>query len=293
MKYTLQDLQSDFPNDDACLEWLVNFRFPEGITCKVCQKVTKHYKESGRRSYACGVCGNHLHPTAGTIFHKSRTPLTLWFQAMHRMSTTRAGYPATQLQRESGVTYKTAWRMLHQLRSMMQPPERKLAGEVEIDETYIHANVFKRSSARKRYGWDARRTGEVVLGMVERGGAVKVWHISNPGARVIIPLIQAHVASGTLIHTDGLLAYRKLPMWGYEHRWTEHGKGQFYTPDSYTQNIENVWSHFKRGIRVYRHIGKEYVQNYANEYAWRYSNRNAVSMFWVLAGAVSRPVLRA
>lgn len=74
---------------------------------------------------------------------------------------------------------------------------------------------------------------------------------------------------------------------GYEHRWTDHGNREFYTPDSATQNIENLWSHFKRGIKgVYRHVSKKYVQNYANEYAWRYSNRNRVSMFWSLMGKV-------
>ena len=283
MKYTVKDLRSDFPDDDACLKWLVEYLYPQGIICRVCEKVTKHYPIKGRKVYSCSGCGHHVSPTAGTIFHKSRTPLTDWFHAIYLMSMNKAGTSAKQIERELGCTYKTAWRMMHQIRKMMDAPDELLHGEVEIDETFIHANSFKRSSARRRYGFDARRTGQVVFGIVQRGGPVKVWHIESASSRRVMPLIDKNVKHGTLIHTDGWIAYRALPKRGYEHRWTDHGKNQFVTPDSYTQNIENVWSHFKRGIKgVYRHIGPKYVQAYANEYAWRYSNRRRANMFWAL-----------
>lgn len=283
MKYPLKQLRADFPDEDACLEWLKDWIYPDGITCKRCEKITKHHKLKYRKVYSCDNCGTQISPTAGTIFHKSRTPLTDWFYAIYMMSSNKAGTSAMQIQRELGVTYKTAWRMMHQIRKMMDAPDGLLDGEVEIDETFIHANSFKRSSARRRYGFDARRTGQVVVGMVQRGGIVKVWHVDGANITNIMPLIRNNVSTDAIVHTDGWQGYRKLPARGYEHRWTDHGKGQYYTPDSYTQNIENVWSHFKRGIKgVYRHIGKAYVQAYANEYAWRYSNRNKPSMFMSL-----------
>lgn len=286
MKYTLRDLLSDFPDDDACLEWIKAFRFPEGITC--CRGITKHYKVKGRRAYACEYCGHHFYPTAGTIWHKSSTPLTLWFYAAFVMANTRSGISAAQLQREIGVTYKTAWRMFHQIRTLMGNPSEQLSGQVEIDETFVHPNPYKNSRAGRKYGYDARRTGSVVFGMVERGGKAKVWHVKSAGERTLIPLIREHVKPGTLIHTDGFPAYRKLPEWGYPHRTTNHGKGEYYTPDSYTQNIENVWSHFKRGIKgVYRSISTTYLQAYAQEYAWRYSHRNSVSCFWSLMAEIA------
>ncbi len=284
MKYTVKDLQSDFPDDAACLQWLVEYLYPNGITCKTCGEVTQHYKIAGRKVYSCGHCGRHVSPTAGTIFHKSHTPLTLWFHAIYLMSTNKAGTSAKQIERELGVTYKTAWRMMHQIRKMMATPDDSLlAGEVEVDETYIHPNVYKRSSARRNYGRDARRKGEILFGIVQRGGGVRVWHVKTAGARILRPLIEANVKYGAVVHTDGWQAYRTLPRLGYDHRTTEHGIGEYVTADSYTQNIENVWSHFKRGIKgVYRHIGKEYIQAYANEYAWRYSNRKRANMFWAL-----------
>lgn len=286
MKYTVKDLRSDFPDDDACLKWLVEYLYPNGIRCRNCDKVTKHYPIKGRKVYSCSGCGRHVSPTAGTIFHKSCTPLTDWFYAIYLMSTNKAGTSAKQIERELGCTYKTAWRMMHQIRKMMAAPDGLMAGEVEVDETYVHANTFKRSSARKRYGFDARRTGEVVFGIVQRGGGVKVWHIESASLRRVLPLIKNNIKAGSLVHTDGWRAYQKLPMWGYEHKTVEHGASQWVDandPTNYTQNIENVWSHFKRGIKgVYRHIGKKYVQAYANEYAWRYSNRKRANMFWAL-----------
>lgn len=283
MKYTVKQLRTDFPDDAACLEWLVNRLYPNGIHCPDCDEITMHYKIKNRRAYVCSKCGHHLYPLANTIFHGSRTLLTDWFLAIYLMSTNKAGTSARQVQRELGVTYKTAWRMMHQIRSVMGSGQLQLGTEVEIDETFIHPNVFKRSSARKRYGRTGRRKGEVVFGIVERGGSVKVWHVKSTGARVLQPLIRENVTQGTLIHTDGYTGYRRLPQFGYEHRWTDHGAGQYYTPESYTQNIENVWSHLKRGIKgVYRLVGTDYIQNYANEFAWRYNHRKQTVLFWDL-----------
>jgi transposase len=88
-KYTLKDFEAQFPNDDACLEWLKNYLYPEGIFCETCGRVTKHHKVASRRSYSCDYCGHHVHPTSDTIYHKSSTPLRLWFYAIYMMASTR------------------------------------------------------------------------------------------------------------------------------------------------------------------------------------------------------------
>ena len=289
MKYTVKQLQADFPDDIACLEWLVKYLYPEGITCPKCDKATKHYKVSGRRSYICSSCGNHFYPTAGTIFHKSRTPLTDWFHAIYIMSTNKSGTSARQIQREIGVTYKTAWRMMHKIRSMMGNQDTELKEHVEMDETYVHPNTHKRSSAQRKFGNNAGRKGEILFGAVERGGNVKIWHVKSSGVRVLRPLVLANVKAGSIIHTDGHGSYRTLPHYGYEHRTTNHERHEYYTPESYTQNIENVWSHIKRGIKgVYRHVEPGYLQLYANEFAWRYNHRQHQVLFWyLLSDAIS------
>lgn len=118
-RYTTRDFQNDFPNDETCLEWLKDRRWPNGIHCKQCDTLTKHYLIHSRKSYSCQECGHHVHPTAGTIFHKSSTPLTLWFYAIYLMAQTGGGIPAKQIERELGVTYKTAWRMCKLIRSRL------------------------------------------------------------------------------------------------------------------------------------------------------------------------------
>src|SRR5437016_882314 len=139
--YTLKDFQKQFPDDVTCLEWLRNYLYPDGIYCVKCEAITKHHRVVSRPSYSCDHCGHHVHPTAGTIFHKSPTPLTVWFYAIYLMAQTRCGISAKQIQRETGVTYKTAWRMFKQIRSMLDETEKgtKLGGSqkpVELDETY-------------------------------------------------------------------------------------------------------------------------------------------------------------
>src|SRR5574341_1902714 len=136
-RYTIKDFQREFPDDAACLEWLKNYRWPDGIFCKLCGKVTAHHLMTTRKSYSCQECGHHVHPTAGTIFHKSSTPLTLWFYAIYLMAQTRTGISAKQLERELGVTYKTAWRMFTLIRAQLDNSGDAFSGDVEVDETYI------------------------------------------------------------------------------------------------------------------------------------------------------------
>jgi transposase len=137
-RYTIRDFNRDYPDDAACLEALRQRRYPDGGTCEKCGRVTRYHRDADRQSYSCQWCGHHVHPTAGTILHKSTTPLKLWFYAVFLMAQTHCGMSAKQLERELGVTYKTAWRMLHQIRSMLYEDDGlPLSGTVEMDETYV------------------------------------------------------------------------------------------------------------------------------------------------------------
>jgi len=122
-KYTLREFKKDFPNTETCLEWLKDRLYPDGIFCKVCDKVTSHYLIESRKSYSCQECGHHVHPTANTIFHKSRTPLNVWFYVIYRLASTKGGISAKQIERETGVTYKTAWRMCDLIRTQLNNNE--------------------------------------------------------------------------------------------------------------------------------------------------------------------------
>src|SRR5438445_13167530 len=144
-QYSLMEFDSMFPNDAACLDYLWHSRYsPDGEhahcpNCKVERTFRRYDMSTRRQSWNCVACGAYIHPTAGTIFEKSSTSLRLWFYAMYIMSSTRCGVSAKQLERELGVTYKTAWRMFNLIRNdlMSQDDETPLSGEVEADETFV------------------------------------------------------------------------------------------------------------------------------------------------------------
>jgi transposase-like protein len=166
------EFMREFPDDATCLEWLWRNRYsPDGEhahcpKCE-CERTFKRYDTAQQRqSWTCNGCGYHLHPTAGTIFHKSSTSLHLWFYAMYLMTSTRCGISAKQLERELGVTYKTAWRMAKEIRQVLMDDEgESLGGAVKADETYIGG---KRRGKRGRPGADSNKVP--VFGMVERRG---------------------------------------------------------------------------------------------------------------------------
>src|SRR5690349_4676575 len=142
---TLMEFMREIPYDEACLEWWWRNRYSTDGThagcpkCKQMREFARYATTQQRQSWTCRACGYHLHPTADSIFHKSSTSLHLWFYAMYLMTSTRCGISAKQLERELGVTYKTAWRMFNLIRNklMTQDYQGPLSGEVEMDETFI------------------------------------------------------------------------------------------------------------------------------------------------------------
>ncbi len=270
-KYSIKDFRKQFPNDDVCLDWLKDYIYPDGINCIKCEKITNHYRVQGRKSYSCQSCGNHVHPTADTIYHKSSTPLTSWFYAVFLMASTRCGISAKQLERELGVTYKTAWRMFQQIRSMLDESPR-LKGTVEVDETYIGAS---RKGSKPGRGASNKT---VIVGAVERKGSVKAEVVPDAKRVTLIPFIQENVQLHSLIHTDEWHPYSVLKDCGYEHQRSSHKAKRWVVGDSHTNTIEGFWSLMKGGLRgVYRgRVEKQYLQNYINEYSFRYNRRNSV-----------------
>ena len=149
-KYTFKQFQAEYPDDAACLAKLMEINYGgTNIICPACGCETMFHLMSKRRAYACQDCGHHIYPCAGTIFHKSPTPLTKWFFAMYLFTSTRHGVAAKELERQLGVTYKCAWRMAHELRKLMATADfRGMLGNeetvVEIDETYVGGVQKKR-----------------------------------------------------------------------------------------------------------------------------------------------------
>jgi hypothetical protein len=277
-RFTLTDFLNRYSDNDKCLEEIKNMKYPDGITCVSCKKVTNHYKITGRMQYACANCGHHIAPLAGTIFAKSTTALTSWFYAMFLIINTRAGVSAKTLQRELGVTYKTAWRMFKQIRTLMADDIRFTEGTVEVDETYVGGKP------RLHERWDTKRK-EAIMGMVQRDGKVYLKHVEGTGKWAVLEQIKPRISPKVRVITDEWRSYTQLKYHGCDHDVIAHKK-TYVRGDIHTQNIENVWSHLKRGIYgVYRHVSKKYLQAYADEFAFRYNHRKDVGqMFHILLG---------
>ena len=165
---TLRQFQDRFPTEDSCLDHLFQVRYA-GTDCPKCKRPLKYSRVKGRRSYQCQWCANQLYPTAGTPFDRTRTSLRDWFYVMFLFTTTRNGVAAKRVEREIGVTYKTAWRMCHEVRKYMaaldsDDPLGGVGETVEIDETLIGGAFTARATAADR------SNKSTVLGMLERGG---------------------------------------------------------------------------------------------------------------------------
>jgi transposase len=273
-KFTVKDFDKQFPTDNACLEWLKDYLYPDGIYCPNCQKITKHHKLSNRPCYNCDYCNHQVYPTAGTIFHKSATSLRTWFEVIHRMASTRCGISAKQIQREFGVTYKTAWRMFKQVRSILDENVPMLFGEVEADETYI-GGVRRGKRGRGAEGKVA------VVGIVQRQGKVMATAVPNVKRSTLIPFITKNIAPDAVLYTDEFPSYDHITRFGFKHRRIQHSTKVYVAGQVHTNNIENFWSLVKRGISgVYHAVSPKYLQSYLNEYAFRYNHRNdETSMF--------------
>ena len=276
-RYTIDNFMTEFGTDEACLDWLLNRRWPDGVFCEKCDRVTPHHAMKTRKSYSCDYCGHHVHPTAGTIFHKSSTPLHKWFYAVFLMSSTRCGISAAQLGREVGVTYKTAWRMFTQIRSMLGDDSGPLKGTVEIDETFMGGKPRHRGTRPGPRG-KADPTSKIpVVGMVERQGNVKAWVAPDVKWSTIRPLVMPHLMPAATVFTDDATQYRGGQFHGYHHRRINHSARVYVNGDLHTNTIEGFWALLKTGILGAHHaVGAGYLQSYVNEYAFRYNHRKDV-----------------
>lgn len=295
--YSRDELAREFPDDAACLDWLWRFIYSEDGSHAVCPKcgvVRKFHRVAKRASYSCDVCGHHIHPTTGTIFEKSSTSLALWFHAIYLMSSTRCGISAKQLEREIGVTYKTAWRMFKQIRTLLQEDEIQppLDGKVEIDETYI--------GGRRRIGQGGKRgrpsgTSHYVpvFGMVERKGRVAAMVVPNVKSETLMPHVTKRVLPSATVFTDELHIYTAaIPKAGYAHRRIHHAQKVYVVGDIHTNSVEGFFSLLKRGIAgVYHSVSAKYLQSYLDEYTFRYNHRDDDRPMFrtLLENVVSRP----
>jgi len=270
---TLREFQERFPTEESCLEHLMRTRFGDRHDCEKCGKNAHFYRISTRRAYVCEYCGHQVYPTAGTPFDRTRTSLRDWFFVMFQFSASRNGVAAKEVERQLGVTYKTAWRMCHMIREYMGSLDRDdpiggFGTAVEIDETFIGGK--KRG---KHMRGAAGKT--VVLGMKERGGDVITKIVPNQRAVTLKPIVQANVLPGGQLHSDELSSYNGMHLRGFRHMTVNHSAGEYVGYQGASTNaIEGFWAQLKRGINgTHIHVSAKHLPKYLAEFEYRHNMR--------------------
>jgi transposase len=270
---TLRQFQQRFPTEDSCLDHLFQVRYA-GTDCPKCHRPVKYTRIAKRRAYQCQWCANQLYPTAGTPFDRTRTPLRDWFYVMFQFVTTRNGVAAKRVQRDLGVTYKTAWRMCHEIRKYMasldsDDPLGGPGSTVEIDETFVGGKVTGKGRGLQM------ENKSVVFGMLEKGGELITRVVPNCRENTLLPLITEHVLPGTFVHTDRSNSYRNLVM-RFRHDTVNHRDDEYVSATGCTVNrIEGFWAMLKRGINgTHIHVSAKHLAKYLGEFEYRWNMRH-------------------
>ena len=288
-KFTVRDFFNRFPDDDACLAHIMEVRYGLRHSCRKCGAEATFHKLAKRKAYSCSHCGDHVYPCAGTIFEDSRTSLQVWFYAIFLFVTTRHGVSGKELQRQLGVTYKCAWRMGQQIRSLMSKADgfEMLSGHVELDEAYVGG---KRPGKRGRGA--AGKT--IVFGMKEREGRMSTEIIPNVRKATLRDATVRNVEPGSTVSTDELMSYGLLGGDGFQHGTVRHSAKEYAYYDQgldvvhHVNHVESFWRLFKKSVAsTHIHISPKYMDRYLDEFTFRSNHRQMENaMFDLLIGAV-------
>ena len=269
----LIDVPKAFATDEQCLAYLENKRWPNGVRCTVCgakevSKITRKSKTKNVRAqlYQCleKTCKSQFSATNGTIFHDSHLPLSKWFTAIALLVDAKKSMSALQLQRHLGVNYRTAWYLAHRIReAMIDGDGPKMTGVVEVDETYI--------GGKQRGHKSKLKNKDVVIGVRERGGPVRLVHTADATADTLYGVIAKHVSKDAeAIMTDENPAYnfRLTQFKNVRHARIKHKSRVYVKGDVHTNTVESAFSLFKRGLTgSFHQVSIKHLQRYLNEFA--------------------------
>lgn len=290
-----------FHDNDKAREHLEALRWENGVYCPHCGNTDEGsiHKLQGKSTrpglFQCNECRQHFTVTVGSVMERSKIPLSKWVLGFHLMASSKKGMSAHQLHRMLGVTYKTAWFMAHRIREAMKEGTESsgpLGGEgktVEADETYIGKRETPRKLARGRIA-NPTKSGKaggaqkrIVVGLVERGGKARMFHLNDATASTVREVLVRNVSRDTTLYTDSSRLYTRTGEEYAAHKTTNHAKGEYARREGdvviHSNTIEGVFSVFKRGmVGVYQHCGEAHLHRYLAEFDFRYNRRAALKV---------------
>jgi transposase-like protein len=278
----LIDVTRQFATEDSCLDYLESMRWPNGeIGCVHCgeigriSKITRNEEHKGKnrrvRIYQCLSCKKQFSATSGTIFNDTHLPLTKWFMAIAMICEAKKGMSAKQLERHLGINYRTAWHLCHRIREAMLDGGDLLTGVVEVDETYVGGKV-----KRKGKPFVKKEKKDVVIGLIERGGKLRLIPVADNKMSIIEPLIERHVHPEAMLQTDESAIYTIIGKHrAGGHRMINHSSS-YGIGENHSNTIENAFSLLKRGIYgTFHKVSIKHLPRYCNEFSYRFNRRGA------------------
>ncbi len=281
-----------FHNEDAAYTFIEKRVWPQGPVCPHCkgsERVGKMGGESTRiGTYKCYECRKPFTVKVGTIFESSHVKMHLWLQAIFLIASSKKGISANQLHRTLGVTLKTAWFMGHRIREAMREGGLgPLGGEgqaVEADETYFgKATDQEPSPSRKGRPLLKRKAGtsnkRAILGLIERGGRVRTFHVAQANKINVAALVTENVARESVLYTDESRLYAGMVDVFADHQSVKHSRREYVRGVVHSNTIESYFSIFKRGMRgTYQHCAEKHLHRYLAEFDFRHNRRVALGV---------------
>jgi len=282
---TIGQWEAAFPNEDACADYLVSHRWPDGVYCPRCGNadVATHAKPYHWQCRECLSDGYRFSVLVGTIFENTNKPLRDWFRVIHMMLTSKKGVSALQVFRVLGFgSYKTAWYMCHRIRAgLVDKDFRQLMGIVEADETFIGGKARNRHKGKRGGGGGGTGSGKIaVAGAVTRKGKVVARVLKDVKVQTVLNFVRETVSHKvSLLCTDSYVGYRDLGK-DYPHGVINHEKGEYVVGAIHTNTIEGFWSLIKRGmVGTFHKVSRKYLPLYVAEFSFRYNNRENEDIF--------------
>jgi len=269
---TLQEAIIHYANPDNALAFMVRLRWPDGVTCPRCGS-KEHSFLSTRRLWKCKGCKRQYSVKVGTIFEDSPLGLDKWLAAIWLITNAKNGVSSCEIARALGITQKSAWFVLHRVRIAMQMGTlEKAKGPVEVDETFIGGKEINKHSQKRRNSGRGAVGKAIVMGILERGGAVRAKVIANTKKRTLHAEVRANVVEGSEVHTDALASYQGLSD-AYVHQVINHAL-EYVRGTVTTNGMENFFSLLKRTLKgTYVSVEPYHLQSYLDEQILRFNLR--------------------